>query len=227
MDADAFVVIDQLRATTTIAALFGAGLRRLTAVDDIGAARRLAAEQGALLLGEVDALPPAGFDYGNSPVDAAAAPAAGRDAVLFTSNGTRALCALGDRAAVFTGALANVSTVTRALAPFERVVLVCAGNEHGERFSLEDAAAAAAITHQLLRAHPATRCGDAARLLVAAMPGRDAIATFAASSFHARGISAKGLGGDVSYALRPDTSPAAPRVVACGAGFAVLEDRAR
>src|SRR5688572_26821218 len=102
--ADAYVVVDVLRASTTIAALFGRGLSDLVVVDDIEAARQLAARESRLLFGEVGGLRPDGFDYGNSPVEAQAAAVADRGAVLFTTNGTPALCSLGDRAAVYAGA---------------------------------------------------------------------------------------------------------------------------
>lgn len=224
VEADLYVVIDQLRATTTIATLFAAGLRQLTAMDDMAAARAHAGERGALLFGEVGGLPPPGFDYGNSPAEAAALGVAGREAVLFTSNGTKALCALGERGRVITGALANLSAVVRAAAGHERVLLVCSGNEMGQRFALEDAAVAAALTSRFAALAPGLHLGDGSRLLVGALPEGSALLSQATSSHHARGLVRAGFAADVSFAARVDTSAAVPGAVACGPGFALLRD---
>ena len=94
MPSEAYIVVDVLRATTTIATLFAGGMTSLIAAGRQELARHLAAAEGRLLMGEVGGLPPAGFDFGNSPVEAAAAPVAGRGGVLFTTNGTAALCLL-------------------------------------------------------------------------------------------------------------------------------------
>jgi 2-phosphosulfolactate phosphatase len=148
-EADCYIVVDVLRATTTIAALFGAGLSSLLAVNEIELARERARSEGRLLFGEVDGFPPTGFDYGNSPLEAARAPVAGRGGALFTSNGTAALCKLAGRRAVVTGAVVNVSAVVRFAVEFARVTIVCAGNHGGKVFSLEDFAASAMIAGAL------------------------------------------------------------------------------
>src|SRR5688572_14582039 len=92
IEADCYVVVDLLRATTTIAALFDARLRDLVVTGDIETAREVARRDGRLLFGEVGGLPPEGFDFGNSPLEVMAADLAGKDGVLFTTNGTLALC---------------------------------------------------------------------------------------------------------------------------------------
>src|SRR5688572_25698928 len=85
MTAEAFVVVDVLRATTTIATLFGRGLSDLVVVDDIEAAQEFAVRENRLLFGEVGGLRPDGFDYGNSPVEAQSAEVFDGSAVLFTT----------------------------------------------------------------------------------------------------------------------------------------------
>jgi 2-phosphosulfolactate phosphatase len=233
MDADCFVVVDLLRATTTIAVLFDRGLVDLVAVDDIDRARLVARDEGRLLVGEVGGLPPAGFDYGNSPVEASELDVAGRGAVLFTTNGTKALCALGERGMVVTGALANVSAVAGCMARHQRSVVVCAGTEAGARFALEDFASAGIILQAALRRAPGAELGDAAGLAVATPGYEDWIASglpqpagrsghLVASARHARHLASIGLAADIHFALREDTSAALPTVVACAPGEARL-----
>jgi 2-phosphosulfolactate phosphatase len=235
MEADCYVVIDLLRATTTAAVLFGRGLRDLVAVDDIEAARQTAKEEGRLLFGEVGGLPPEGFDYGNSPVEAASVDVDGRGAVLFTTNGTRVLCALGDRGLVVTGSLSNLSAAAACLAEHERGVVVCAGTEAGQRFALEDFAAAGVILQTALRLAPGAELDDAAGLAVHAHGYEDWIAGglpqstsrsghLVAGSRHGRYLASIGLAADIQFALREDTSSALPTVVECGPGRVRLVD---
>ncbi|MFN0147886.1 MAG: 2-phosphosulfolactate phosphatase [Dehalococcoidia bacterium] len=217
--SDACIVVDVLRATTTIAVLFARGLERLSVVDDIARARLIAAQAGALLMGEVDGLPPAGFDHGNSPVEAAALNLAGKAAVLFTTNGTTALCAIPPGAVTYAGALANASALARAVAAgHTHVTIVCAGNARARAFALEDFAAAGALVRALLEVAPSAVLGDAASL--AARTPVEAIA----ASEHARRLEGIGLGEDVAFCGRLDTAACVPRVVASGPGYALLKD---
>jgi 2-phosphosulfolactate phosphatase len=238
MDADCYVVVDVLRATTTIAALFAGGLKDLLVVATIDEARERARRESRLLFGEVNGLPPPGFDFGNSPVEALRAEIGGRGAVLFTTNGTSALCALAGRGAVFTGALSNAPAIAERVAAYERVVLVCAGTEGGRRFALEDFAASAEIARRVARVAPGLELGDAAGLaltsqgfddyLASALPQQTAPSTrLITSSVHGRRLVELGLAADVQFALRIGTSQATPLVVADGAGWARLEDSAR
>ena len=208
--ADCFIVVDVLRATTTIAALFGAGLAELLIVDDVEVARRSASD-GRLLFGEVRGLPPEGFDYGNSPVEAAAAAVAGRSAVLFTTNGTTALRSLAGAAMLLAGALVNADCVARAALPFEHVTVVCAGSLGGASFAVDDFAAASTIVAIVAGQSPAARLGDAARLGrdLAAKPGwaTDTIR----SSQHAGLLGKLGLGADIDYACQISVLDVAPR----------------
>ncbi len=219
MQADAFVVIDCLRATTTIAALFAAGLAGLWVAGDIDNARRIARAESALLFGEVHGLPPEGFDLGNSPVEASRAPVMGKQAVLYTTNGTPALTALADRGAVFAAAPTNASATIQALSDYESVVFVCAGVARGTRFALEDFAAAAHLVHLVTRTWGEVVLGDLA-LLAAEIPEPLSLIPRA---HHAEIVRSLGLSADIAFALNVDSSDVAPLVLRHGPNFAYLE----
>jgi len=222
LGADCFIVVDLLRATTTIATLFAAGLDHLLVVDDVDRAREAARKSGDLLFGEVGGLPPKGFDHGNSPFEATAAPVAGKGAVLFTTNGTLALCSLAPRGTVLAGALANAGAVASVAAGYERVVLVCAGENRGQRFAGEDFLAAGVIAHRLATLVPEIQLGDAAALAIriASTPDFEHLVR---ATHHARALIDLNLAPDIAFALREDTSLTAPAVVASGAGWALLQ----
>jgi 2-phosphosulfolactate phosphatase len=64
------VVIDVLRAFSTAAYALAAGAENITLVSSVEEALALKAQTpGALIMGEVNGLPPEGFDYGNSPTE--------------------------------------------------------------------------------------------------------------------------------------------------------------
>mgnify|MGYP000296262253 CR=1 FL=1 len=217
--ADCYVVVDVLRATTTIATLFQAGMESLLAAGRIELARERARVDGRLLFGEVDGLRPEGFDFGNSPVEAAQAAVAGRGGVLFTTNGTSALCALAGRGTVVSGAIANLNAVAVFARQFEWVVVVCAGNVQGTVFSEEDFAASGAIVGRLLAIEPTVAPGEQAR----AASALNATAEISRTP-HAGLLRDLGLGADVEFSARADTSQAVPVVVEFGDGWALLRD---
>jgi 2-phosphosulfolactate phosphatase len=226
------VVVDVLRATTTIATLFERGLTDLLVVDDIDAARLAARDDGRLLLGEVGGVRPEGFDYGNSPLEAASAEVEGRRAVLFTTNGTTALCALGETAAVYAGSLANASAIAQTVIKHERVAIVCAGTDGARRFALEDFAAAGLMVQVMQGFTRGVALGDGAMLalrIAARPPGAtrglrlpSPGAQLIASSEHAQKLKSLGFGADITFCTELDTSSAVPLVVSCGPGRAVL-----
>ena len=233
--ADAFLVVDTLRATTTIAAMFAAGLDDLLVLDRVETARERARAEGRVLFGEVGGLPPDGFDHGNSPVEAASLPLRGKRAALVTTNGARAICAVAGRGEVITAAFANASTAARWAAGYGRVAIVCAGEAGGARFALEDFAAAARLVQLIARESPGVELGDAAGLaseatgyedwIASGLPQRTARgARLVAGASHARALRALGLDADIAHAAREDTSRAVPRVVTHGEGWALLRD---
>ena len=223
-EADCYLVIDLLRATSTIAMLFSAGLRDLVVVDSLGAAREYAAVDNRLLVGEVAGLRPEGFDYGNSPVEAGAAPVRGRGAVLFTTNGTRALCARAGHGRVLSCSLINARAVVTEATRHERVLITCAGNDGGTRFALEDFLAAGAIANLLAESSPEAQLGDAASVAAdSASAGRLRERVFA--SKHGQRTVELGFSPDIELALRFDISHAVPEVTENGAGWARLNDR--
>ena len=220
---DCVGVVDLFRATTTIATLFARGLRRLTACGDIALAREMRDETGAMLFGEVHGLPPSDFDYGNSPVEASSLDIQGRDAILFTTNGTVALAGAAGASRVYAGALANLSAVAREAAHAESVRVVCAGNDGGKRAALEDALAAGVIAAAIVEIDPTCMLSDNALLAVSAAQSGDIDATILKSQ-HAMVLRELGLEHDMRFSLRRDTSPAAPLVTGWGPSWARLEN---
>jgi 2-phosphosulfolactate phosphatase len=123
------VVVDVLRATSTITQALAAGYRRVLCCAEIDEAHALAEAEGpAKLAGERRLEPIPGFDFGNSPREVAGEPAA-ETLILTTTNGTRLLVAAAARyEQVYVGSLLNLGAVAAAAHESgKEVAILCAG----------------------------------------------------------------------------------------------------
>lgn len=144
------VVIDVLRATTTIVTALAAGAREVVPCLEVDDARRTAADlpSGSCLLGgERGGTPIDGFHHGNSPAEYTRERVAGKTLVFTTTNGTRAMQHCRQAAAVLIGAFVNLKAVCDRLETHQRVDLVCAGTDG--HITLEDVLFAGAIVHAI------------------------------------------------------------------------------
>jgi 2-phosphosulfolactate phosphatase len=159
------VVIDVLRAATTIINALAAGCTVVRPCAEVEEARDLAGQMRAgrvLLGGERGGAPLPGFDLGNSPREYTAKVCRGNTLVLTTSNGTRALLRAAEAARTLVAAFVNYSAVCEQLRQDARPIhIVCAGTE-GE-VSLEDTLLAGALVEYLCETG-AVCLNDAARL---------------------------------------------------------------
>lgn len=139
------VVIDVLRATTTIVQALAAGaecVMPFASVDDAQAAAQ-ETEPTALLCGERYGFKIDDFDLGNSPAEYTTDTVGGKRLILTTTNGTRALIYCRAAGRILLGAFTNLSAICRELASYDQCHLVCAGTD-GE-VTKEDALLAGAI----------------------------------------------------------------------------------
>ncbi len=143
------IVVDVLRATSTMTQALASGYSRVLCCAEIDEARELAkSEAPAKLAGErrLESIP--GFDFGNSPREVAGEPQA-ETLILSTTNGTRLLvdaAARFDR--VYVGSLLNLDAVAAAARGHgEDVAVLCAG-VLGE-LALDDAYCAGRIAEAL------------------------------------------------------------------------------
>lgn len=144
------IVVDVVRASTTLLTLCERGAGPIRFAIDVDEARRRAAQFGnerALLVGEHGGIIAPGFDLDNSPTAANAAAIAGRGVVMRTSNGTVALALLAAAPSVLVGCIRNgAAAIEQAIAEATNrnldVLIVCAGQLHGTVFALDDTLAA-------------------------------------------------------------------------------------
>ena len=159
------VVIDALRASTTLITALANGCREIVPVDTVEratATRKRLGPQGVLLCGERGGKKIQGFDLGNSPREYLPNLVAGKAIVFTSTNGARAMtlvrgCRLG-----LIGAFLNAGAAARRiLAEDADVAVICSGRENA--LSIEDLACGGLIVSRLLEAQPDAILNDAAR----------------------------------------------------------------
>ena len=226
------VVIDVLRASTTIISALAHGAAGVRPVLTVEAARALAASGGPgstmLLGGERGGLRIDGFDLGNSPLEYAPARVAGRHIVITTTNGTAALDACGLAAEVLIGGVVNRTAVAaraRELATLHGtpdIHLVCAGTDG--LVTEEDVLAAGGILDAASRLPGTDRdtldasalaAREAFRGVVSTATDADvtlAIAAAFAVSRGGRNLIELGMQADLPAAAAIDSLPVVPRL---------------
>jgi 2-phosphosulfolactate phosphatase len=145
------VVIDVLRATTTIVHALAAGAVQVIPCLEVEEAQRITAELGkaAISGGERGGKQIPGFDLGNSPAEYSRERVMGKTVVFTTTNGTRAMLRCKAAQRVLLGAFVNFSAVCRELAGFDQIALVCAGTDG--QVTREDTLLAGAFVDDLAR----------------------------------------------------------------------------
>ena len=142
------VVIDILRATSTMCVALDNGANKIIPVDTIDEGMYYKGK-GYLVGAERNGAKVDGFDLGNSPYEYMNGVIEGKDIVLTTSNGTRAISMVKEEAAeVLAGAFLNLEVMIKWLKEQEKdLLLLCAGWKN--KFNLEDSLFAGALVHYL------------------------------------------------------------------------------
>ncbi|HUT99469.1 MAG TPA: 2-phosphosulfolactate phosphatase [bacterium] len=204
LDGRTAVVLDVLRATTTVTTALFNGAAAVVPFADLEECRAYKKiEPDVLLGGEREGVRPPGFDLGNSPLEYTPEKVAGRRIAYTTTNGTRALAACRGAEEVLLGALVNRRAVAERLAAGHRdATLVCAGKRGGS--NLEDTYCAGAIIDSMESlAADGVDLSDRALIVLALFRAPDAGAVLERCE-HGRALVGLGFSDDVAYCGRMD-----------------------
>jgi 2-phosphosulfolactate phosphatase len=235
------VVIDALRASTTIGQALESGAEcvraTMTVKEAVALRGQLAATRGEAgpaavvrLGGERGGVRPEGFDAGNSPQDYQPGGRAGIEpgcTLVFTStNGTGTLLHAAGHALpggrVLVGSLRNRRVVCELVAQDARAVLiVCAGTR--EAVSMEDSLVAGAIVEGLLERGRSLLPDDSSRVCAALWQRACATSGGVLEAFSrsrgGRNLTRLGLGADIAFCAVPDVSAVVPELKRDEAGW--------
>jgi 2-phosphosulfolactate phosphatase len=209
------VVIDVLRATTTVVTALANGAKAVIPAATSEEAVRLASnleKDGVLLAGERRSLKIEGFALGNSPLEMTPAAVAGKTIVLSTTNGTPALVAAQGGEPVLVGAPVNFRALTEraraALAERGDLVIVCAGRD--KQFAIEDAYTAGRLVRGAKQGLRKVALNDAARAALGLTTQFKDWDAALARSEAARQLGDVDLGDDVAFAAKADRFSVVP-----------------
>lgn len=197
------VVIDVLRATSAICSALNNGVTAVIPVSTIDEAKSYQ-EKGYLVGAERQGEIVEGFDFGNSPYSYMRPELKGKEIVLSTTNGTRAINIAKEADQVIIGSLVNLEAITNYLQKQNKNVLcLCSGWK--DKFNLEDTICGGAIAETLINSGNFSSDEDssvAAKYLY--MSAKDNYMGFLKSSSHRRRLKRLNLNKDIKYCLTPN-----------------------
>ena len=206
------VIIDVLRATSTIATALYNGAKHIVPVDSVAKCIELGRQINCITAGERDGKIAEGLKYGNSPFEYSREFINGKILVLTTTNGTRLLHMALDKGAkeIVTGSFANLDAVTEYLVQQKNnVILACAAWK--DRINIEDTLFAGAVIEKI-RTHFNIEC-DASHIAL------NLYNTASGDMFgfmkennasHYNRLMSFGLEKDIRYCLEPNTANVLP-----------------
>ncbi len=201
---DTAVVIDVLRATSTIGLALASGYERVLVAGGLEQAQELRGP-GRVLAGEHDCERPEGFDLGNSPEETMSP--RGPELVLATTNGAPAILGAGAMATdVYAASLLNLSAMLETLAASDGdILLVCAGTDGSP--TIEDVYLAGRLSAGL--DGPRTDAAQIAEAVAASyLRPRDALD----ASIGGRNLRAVGLDADIAFCAQESIITTVPRL---------------
>lgn len=203
------VVIDVLRASSSICVAFQQGVNSIIPVAEVDEALDYK-KKGYLVAVERQGSKVEGFDLGNSPFDFMNPELKGKDIILTTTNGTHAINTAKISYRVVIGSFLNLDILCCWLAAQNRnVIALCAGWKNS--FNLEDTLLAGALVYRLREQFAFTYGRDACiaaeylYLLAKKNPYQ-----FLKESSHRLRLEKLGIEKDIEFCLTPDTAPVIP-----------------
>lgn len=206
------VIIDVLRATSTIATALHNGAKAIIPVDSVAECIRIGKQIEAITAGERDGQVAEGLEYGNSPFEYPATFVGGKTLVLTTTNGTKLLHMALEKGApeIITGSFPNLSAVcAHLLKRNKNVVLACAAWK--DKINIEDTLFAGAVITNL-KEHFEVLCDSSNIAYTLYNSARHDMFEFMkehnASHYHR--LINYGLEKDIRYCLTPDVANVLP-----------------
>ena len=216
---DVWLVLDLLRASTTIVTWFERGGREIypeMSVDTALSLKTKMTKDGffPLLMGEVNSIPPDEFDAGNSPLEIDEKTVNKYPtAIMATSNGTKAIHkAVATGAAVYIACARNaLYAIDSALAHGYNIGILCAGRFG--RPAVDDTTCAGLIVERLCRLLPDFIISDEADIALKTWKSaRGLFEHNIRDATHAKFLEKIGFGGDISFACERDSAKCVPEV---------------
>ena len=198
------VVIDVLRATTSMVVMLENGARNVIPVASLDEAKSWG-EKGHMMAGERNGYKVEGFDFGNSPQEFTKEKVNGKSVVMTTTNGTHALSLCKMANVVCVGAFLNCEVTCKSIMKEEGdVYLFCSGWKG--LFNLEDTLLAGAMATKLI-SMGAVVADDATRAAIHLWnQAKSDVSGFLSDANHVQRFHSMHAESDLDVCLKMDTS---------------------
>ncbi|MEI6349245.1 MAG: 2-phosphosulfolactate phosphatase [Bacteroidota bacterium] len=207
------IIIDVLRASTSICAALSNGVKAIIAVSEIEELKRLK-QLGYVIASEREGLKLDFADMGNSPTHFLSDKLKGETIAYSTTNGTRAINLIKDQeeTPIYIAAFTNITALTNYIINLsQNVVIVCSGWKH--TFSLEDAVIAGAYCEKLLEsAKFATICDSSSASIDLWNLAKEDLISYIDKCIHRHRLEKLGLDESIPYCLTADSTNVVPFV---------------
>jgi 2-phosphosulfolactate phosphatase len=206
------VIIDVLRATSTIATALYNGAKHVIPVDSVSKCIDLGKQIDCITAGERDGQIAEGLEHGNSPFEYPTDFVSGKILVLTTTNGTKLLHMALDKGAqdIITGSFPNLSAVCDFLTEQEKnVILGCAAWK--DKVNIEDLLFAGAVVHRVKK-HFIIDCDSSGIAETVYLDAKKDLYGYMRkkNASHFKRLSGFGLEKDIRYCLSPDEANVLP-----------------
>lgn len=203
------ILVDILRATTSICAAFENGVKKILPVATLEEARILK-EKGYLVASEQDGKKLDFADFGNSAFNFTREAIKDKALVYCTTNGTRALAFARDARKIAVGAFTNITALTEWLIREDRnVVILCSGWKN--KFCIEDSLFAGALAEKLLSAQAfETHCDSTAAAIDLWNVAKKDVIAYLEKAAHRHRLKRLGLDDVIPYSFTLDSTRVVP-----------------
>lgn len=206
------VVIDVLRASTTIISALDNGAKEIIPVNSIEFAMKVSGDTFSghtLLGGERNSIKIDGFSLGNSPLEYCSEIVNGKSIIFFTTNGSKAIVKAKYSSKLIIAAFINSASVAKKLSDSPEVIIMCSGNNG--LFSFEDSVCAGGLINDFKKLKIETELDDASKTCYFLYKkNENRLTEMLLETEHGAKLVESGFIGDINFSAQKNMSESVP-----------------
>lgn len=206
------IVIDVLRATSVMTTALNNGAKSVQTVAEVEQAFEIQkANPIVLLAGEREALKVKGFDFGNSPLEMIPKAVMGKELIMSTSNGSKAIAVAAQAKSMRAAAFVNMGAVVMDMLNLnEDFIILCSGTNGN--FSLDDGLAAGMLINRI-KVKTAVHVNDSGLAIALAISDENKLTESLKDCYHLQLLQKRNFQKDIDYCLSTDIIDVVPKYI--------------
>jgi len=206
------VIIDVLRATSVMTTALNNGAESVKTVAEVEQAFEIQRTNPSVLLaGERDAFKVSGFHFGNSPLEMLPKAVKGKNLVMSTSNGSKAIAVAAQAKSIRAAAFVNMGAVVKDMLDLnEDFIILCSGTNGN--FSLDDGLAAGMLINRL-KTKTDIKTSDSGLAMALAVSKESELVENLKDCYHLNLLQKRNFQKDIDYCLSTDIVDVVPKFI--------------